>query len=178
MRRGLLLGVGVTLLVLLAGALLMVTFGLVPANADASPPALERWAAKKSLRATIAREAQKGDNPVALTDDNLLAGMKLYVPNCTLCHGGADGAASVVARGLYQRAPQLAKDGVEDDPPGVTQWKISHGIRFTAMPSFDRTLSEEQVWQLTLFLSHMDKLPPAVEAAWRQAASAPPPPHG
>ena len=55
---------------------------------------------------------------------------------------------------------------MEDDPPGVTYWKITHGIRFTAMPSFDRTLTEQQVWQVALFLAHMNKLPASVETAW------------
>ncbi len=166
-RRGLLLGIGATILIALLGAWVMVTFGLVPANADADPPGIERWAAKKSLRATLARDAPRGDNPVPVSDANLAAGLKLYTDNCAVCHGGADGAPSVIARGLYQKAPQLAKDGVEDDPPGVTYWKIAHGIRFTAMPSFDRTLSEQQVWQLALFLAHMDKLPASVQNAWR-----------
>ena len=173
MRRGFLLGVGTTVLLLLLGAWVMVSFGLMPANADAEPPGLERWAAKRSLRATLERDAPTGDNPVPLTDDNLGAGMGLFVHNCAVCHGGADGSPSIVARGLYQKAPQLAKDGVEDDPPGVTYWKIAHGIRFTAMPSFDRTLSETQVWQLVLFLSNMDKLPPSVATAWRQGPGAP-----
>ncbi len=165
------LGVGATIVLGLLCAWLVVTFGLVPANSDADPSGIERWAAKKSLKATLAREASKTDNPVTVTDENLAAGMKLYVANCAVCHGGADGSPSVIARGLYQKAPQLAKDGVEDDPPGVTYWKVAHGIRFTAMPSFDRTLTEQQVWQLALFLAHMDKLPPSVEAAWRSGTA-------
>ncbi len=173
MRRGFLFGVGATILALIVGAWVTVAFGLMPANADAKPPGLEAWAAKKSLHATIAREAPKGDNKVPLTDANLMAGEKLYMQNCAVCHGGSDGSPSVIARGLYQEAPQLAKDGVEDDPAGVTYWKIAHGIRFTAMPSFGRALTDEQVWQLTLFVSHMDKLPPAVDTVWRQAPGTP-----
>jgi thiosulfate dehydrogenase len=174
MRRGFLLGVASTILLLLVAAWVIVTFGLVPANADAVPPELEAWAAKRSLRATIARDAPKTDNPVPLTDANLVAGLKLYGEDCAVCHGGADGAPSVIARGFYQEPPQLAKEGVEDDPPGNTYWKIAHGIRFTAMPSFDHSLTEQQVWQITLFLVHMDKLPSSIEPMWRQAAPAPP----
>ena len=177
-RRGFLLGVAATILLLLAGAWAMVTFGLVPANADAEPPRLEAWAAKKSLRATLARDAPKNDNPVPLTDANLTAGVKLYVDNCAVCHGDAEGSPSIIARGLYQKAPQLAKDGVEDDPPGQTYWKISHGIRFTAMPSFNRTLTEQQVWQLALLLANMDKLPASVKTMWRQGPITPAVPAG
>ncbi len=167
-KKSFLLGVGATVLALLLGALVVVEFGLFPANADAKPSALEAWAAHKSLDATIGRDAPKGPNPVKLSDANLLAGMKLYSQDCATCHGGADGSPSVIARGLYQEAPQLAKDGVEDDPPGETFWKVDHGIRLTAMPSFGHTLKKQQVWQIVLFLKHMDKLPPAVAKAWRQ----------
>ena len=55
-----------------------------------------------------------------------------------------------------------------DDPAGVTYWKVDHGIRLTAMPSFGHTLTKHQVWQIVAFVSHMDKLPPAVAKAWRQ----------
>ena len=84
-----------------------------------------------------------------------------------MCHGAAGGSPSNIARGLYQHAPQLAKDGVEDDPEGVTYWKVTHGIRFTGMPSFGATLDEEQRWQVVLFLKHMDGLPPTPERIWK-----------
>jgi thiosulfate dehydrogenase len=141
--------------------------GMMPANADAKPPGIERWAAHASLRAAIRRGAPKTPNPVALDDTDLLAGIKLYSQNCAVCHGAADGQATNIASGLYQKPPQLATDGVEDDPEGVTYWKIDHGIRFTGMPSFGGKLDDRQMWQLTLFLKHMDSLPPAPQRAWK-----------
>lgn len=167
MIRGIVIGaVGVVVLGLIliyAG----VEAGLMPANADGRPAGMERWAARTSLAATLRREAPTTPNPVALNDANLEAGIKLYGENCAVCHGAADGAPSNIARGLYQHAPQLAKDGVEDDPEGVSYWKITHGIRFTGMPSFGATLSDEQRWQLALFLKHMDSLPPAPDSLWK-----------
>lgn len=73
-----------------------------------------------------------------------------------------------MAHGLYQKPPQLAKDGVEDDREGVTFWKLKHGIRLTGMPSFGSDLSDEQLWKLALFLKHMDKLPPKAQAEWNK----------
>jgi mono/diheme cytochrome c family protein len=145
--------------------------GMMPANADGKPSRIERWAARTSLHATLARDAPKTPNPVPLNDANLTAGIKLYARNCVVCHGASDAKPSNVARGLYQKPPQLAKDGVEDDPEGVTYWKIDHGIRFTAMPSFGKSLTDKQLWQLTLFLKHMDKLPGAPESAWKAVKS-------
>ena len=96
--------------------------GVIPANANGAPLPFETWAAKSSLRAALAREAPKGPNPVALTDANLIAGIGLYAKHCAICHGTAKGDASMtpLARGLYTRPPQLATDGVEDDPEGYS----------------------------------------------------------
>ena len=167
MIRGLILGIVVTLVFFGAAAYAGVQLGLMPANADARPSKLETWAAKTSLHATLRREAPKTPNPLPVTDQNLLAGIKLYGENCIVCHGASDAQPSNVALGLYQRAPQLGKDGVEDDPAGVTYWRVYHGIRLTGMPSFGHTLNETQVWQVTLFLQNMDKLPPAPQRAWK-----------
>ena len=171
MIKGFAAGVAATVVLGLLGAYLFVSMGCMPANADAKPPALEKWAARKSLKATIDREAPKTPNPVALDDENLKACVKLYAANCIACHGAADGAASNIAKGLYQRAPQLGKHGVTDDEEGETYWKIYHGIRMTGMPSYRGTLSERQMWTITLFLKHMDELTPGAEKAWKALPS-------
>lgn len=166
MARGFLLGIIVTLVAIAVLAYASVALGLIPANADAKASRLERWAAKTSLHATLSRQAPRIANPVALSDPNLIAGIKIYETNCVICHGAADGKKSNVAAGLYQHPPQLAGDGVEDDPEGVTYWKVDHGIRFTGMPAFGHTLTDLQLWQVTLFLKHMDALPPVAQRTW------------
>jgi len=165
--RGIVIGVVATLVAMALFAYIGIEAGVMPANADAKPSKIERWMAHTSLRATLGREAPKIANPVPLTDENLIAGIKLYRQNCAVCHGGADGTPSNVAKGLYQKPPQLAKDGVEDDPDGIVYWKINHGIRLTGMPAFGEALTDQQLWQLALFLKHMDSLPPAPARAWK-----------
>ena len=164
-------GILVTLIGLVIGAYAFISFGCMPANADSRPPMIERWMAHTSLRASINREAPKGAVPVALTDANLTAGVRLYAANCAVCHGASDAKASNIAMGLYQHAPQLADDGVEDDPEGVIYWKVKHGIRLTGMPAFSPTLTDDQIWQTVLFLKHMDSLPPAVAKVWKAVPS-------
>jgi thiosulfate dehydrogenase len=83
-----------------------------------------------------------------------------------VCHGGADGAASPIARGLAPNAPQFAKDGVEDDHEAETNWKIAHGIRSTGMPAFRETLSDREIWQIALFTKHANSLPARIHQAW------------
>jgi mono/diheme cytochrome c family protein len=171
MARGFVLGAVAAFVVLALFVYIGIGAGAIPANADAKPSKLEAWMARTSLHAALAREAPKGPNPVELNDENLIAGIRIYAANCAVCHGAADGKPSNVALGLYQKPPQLAKDGVEDDPEGVTFWKVNHGIRLTGMPSFGKSLSDQQIWQVTLFLKHMDALPAAPKREWMSVKS-------
>jgi thiosulfate dehydrogenase len=170
MIRAFFMGVLVTIVVILVGGYFGLRNGIVPANSDATPSSFEIWAAQTSLRATLQREAPTTPNPVTLTEENLLAGIDLYGQHCAICHGTAKGetSASPLAKGLYPQPPQLASEGVEDDPEGVTFWKVKHGIRWTGMPAWRDTLNDQQIWTLALFLNHMDKLPPAAQQAWQK----------
>ena len=176
MFKGFVTGVASTLALALVCVYALVRSGLIPANADAVPGALETWMARTSLEATLDRYAPKQQNPVALTDQNLLEGVRRFARNCAVCHGsaGGDASASPIAKGLYQKPPQLATDGVEDDPEGETFWKVKHGIRLTGMPSFGRSLSDRDIWTLALLLKHLDKLPPSARQAWQQVRNWPP----
>ena len=165
-------GVVFTLAFLAAAGFAAIKLGVLSAGADAHISWAEKFAAKTSLHASIARGDVKYRNPLQPTDANLSAGATLYGADCAVCHGAADGRSSTLAKGFYIDAPLLAKDGVEDDPENVTYWKLDHGIRFSAMPAFGKTLSSEQLWQLTMFVSRMDKLPPAAEATWKAIPSA------
>jgi mono/diheme cytochrome c family protein len=169
MFRAFLWGVVLTILAAVGGGYAVLRAGLIPANADAKPGWFETWATGTSLDATLAREAPKGANPVPLTDANLVAGIDLYGQHCAICHGTAKGEASAspIAKGEYPAPPQLATNGVEDDPEGYSFWIIAHGIRWTGMPAWRGTLNDEQIWTLALFLKHMDKLPPAAQQAWQ-----------
>ncbi len=166
-------GVASTIAVQLLALVALVYSGFIPANADATPSGLETWAARTSLDATLSRLAPPVPNPIELNNAHLLEGVRLFESNCAVCHGSAAGAeaASPIARGLYQKPPQLATDGVEDDPESESFWKIKHGIRLTGMPSFGSTLSDPEIWTLALFLKHMNKLPDPVQAAWRHVRS-------
>jgi len=175
MLKGVVWGITLTIAAALISVYALLHSGMIPANADAQPGGLELWMAGTSLDATLDRYAPKEQNPVALTDQNLLEGVRLFGENCAVCHGSAKGAKSPspIAKGEYPRPPQLATDGVEDDPEGYSFWKIKHGIRLTGMPSFGYTLKDEQIWTLALFLKHMDKLPAPVQQAWQQVRNWP-----
>ena len=142
-------------------------FGHPPVAVADAPFPMERQIVGIPLNARIDREAPSAA-PIQADENNLVAGAGIYRDRCAVCHGFY-GKPSSFAAHMYPSAPQLWKQhkgssvvGVSDDPPGETYWKVSNGIRLTGMPSFKDTLSDTQIWQVTLLLANADKpLPPA-----------------
>ena len=156
--------------VLLAGYLWL-PLGFVDSRADAPGNALERSVAMPALDASVRRHASQLKNPVAPTEENLAAGMKIYQKNCAGCHGDIHQPHGALADSLNPRAPQFLEDA-PDMPEYQNYYIIQHGIRLSAMPAFRVSLKGEEIWQVTTFLSHMDKLPPQVSEQWKAMAAA------
>jgi mono/diheme cytochrome c family protein len=160
------LGVIVTLLVLILGGLGFATLGLLPTHANVEPPHWEHHLANAAVDASMERHAPRVTNPLPPNDQNFEDGMKLYTMNCAVCHGGLDRKPASLSGSFFPPAPNLISDP-PDDPEWHVFYTIRTGIRYTGMPAWDKTLSEQDMWKLTSFLSHMEKLPPAVQDYWK-----------
>lgn len=169
--RGAVIGVVAVLGIALGVVLTLIYMGYAPMAADTAPSDAEANLAMKAVHAISERQMGGVKNPLPYSEANLLAGLKTYEQNCVICHGASDGKPSNIAAGFYVPAPQFAKDGVEDDPEGATYWKIHHGIRFSAMPAFMHSLKVRDIWQVTMFLKHMDSLPKSVHMRWKATKS-------
>jgi thiosulfate dehydrogenase len=65
---------------------------------------------------------------------------------------------------MFPKPPQFFQGhGVTDDPVGETYWKAKNGIRLTGMPAYGSSVSDQQLWQVSLLLAHADKLPPSAQ---------------
>ena len=109
MAKGFILGFIVAIAAVAAGGDFSVTTGALPVRQDIKLSELEEWAARTSLRATIRREASGLKCPVQPTEKNLTAGLTLYEKNCQMCHGGPDGAASSITRGIPPNRPSVPR---------------------------------------------------------------------
>src|SRR5579864_3889936 len=165
------LGVITTLVVMALGVVIYPRFGFLSFNADEQPSATESKLAMDAMDASIKRRAPGMMNPVQPTEANLLEAMKLFKTNCALCHGDPSAPEKVLGKSFYPPAPQFLKDS-PDMPPNHNFYLIKHGIAWTGMPAWGRTLSDDQIWKLTSFLEQMDKLPPAVDQQWKMGATA------
>jgi len=156
-------------IVVLAG-FLWLRLGFMDARADVPENALERAVAMPALDASVRRRAPQLQNPIAPTDDHLVAGMKVYQNHCAGCHGDIHQPHAAIGDALYPRAPQFLEDA-PDMPEYQNFYIIQHGIRLSGMPASRNSLKEEEIWQVTTFLSHMDKLPPQVSDQWKVLAA-------
>lgn len=169
--KNFLIGVLVTVLVPLLGALIFFKLGLMAVNADATPGWFEKRIASMSLNAAVARNAPRVENPIPVTDESLKKGMKLYKDNCAGCHGGPDGSSDF-GLAFYPAAPQFVKwTHPLGDPDPEVFYIVKHGVRMTGMPSFGSEkspmLKDDDIWTLVRFLKAMTALPPAVEQEWK-----------
>ena len=166
--RAFIAGILVTLLVLFAIALAIAELGFIPTSADATPPKFESRMAMSALDASMERHAPRINNPVPITDDNLIDGMKIYTMNCAVCHGTMDYKPSALAHSMYPPPPQVLLDPL-DDPEWHLYYAIRTGVRYTGMPAWNKVLNDQDMWKVTAFLSRLDKLPPAAQDYWKKA---------
>lgn len=174
--KGFILGIVVTLFVLFAIGLIIAQFGLMPTNADATPPAFETKIAEEALDASMERHAPRVNNPVPATDQNLIDGMKIYTMNCAVCHGTLDYKPSLLEHSMYPPPPQVILEPL-DDPEWHLYYAIRTGVRYTGMPAWNKALTEQDMWKVTGFLSRLEKLPPAVQDHWKKSFGTSPEEH-
>jgi mono/diheme cytochrome c family protein len=162
--RGFLIGIIFTVAVIVVGGLLFAKQGYLRLEADQPLPALEQKIAMSAVDASVDRHAPSLKNPIQTTDENLMEGAKIYLHNCAGCHGLPSNPDSQFGRSFYPPVPQFFKDAPEmSDHQNfyITQ----HGIRWSGMPAWSKTLSEQQIWTVVTFLSRVEKLPPAAQKA-------------
>ena len=162
---GLIVGIGLLLL----GGYLFATRGSLFMGTKGGPLPMERSIAHKALSASIGQSSQD-QSPFPTDETNLLAGAHVYQQNCAVCHGRLDQPAPETGKRFYPHVPPLLppSEGVTDDPVGTTHWVVNNGIRFSAMSSFEGTLTEAEIWQVSLLLRNADKLPPPVQEFLRK----------
>jgi len=139
------------------------TSGSAPVATADPPMPFEKKLANAALHARIDKEMPKSA-PIAADENAYRAGAQIYREHCAVCHGVPGMQQSVIAKGMFPKPPHLFHGkGVTDDPPGETYWKVANGIRLTGMPAFKQSLSDTQMWEVSLLLANADKISDAVK---------------
>jgi len=159
--------------------LIVARLGFLPIHANTSPARWESAFAHMALNASAARHAPRVPNPIPPTEENLRAGMKLFEDDCAGCHGTPDTASKNEANViLYPGAQQFALHPPEK-PDFQLFWIVKGGVRYSGMFAWGgqfapnasgQDVSDLKIWTAVTFLTHLNALPPAVNADWHRKA--------
>ena len=156
-------GLFVGLIIVPAAVYFYFASGSAPVATTDNTMPFEAMMANKALHARIDKEMPK-TVPIAADESAYVAGAQVYREHCAVCHGVPGMEQSAIAKGMFPKPPHLFRGkGVTDDEPGETYWKVANGIRLTGMPGFKPSLSETQMWQVSLLLANANKISDAVK---------------
>ena len=110
------------------------------------------------------RHAPEIPNPVQPTNENLIAGGKMYLGECGGCHGTPGKAEDETGDSLYPPIPQFPKVGTEYSEAQIF-WVAKHGIRRSGMFVNGQWDSDERLWQVSAFIKRIRSLTPNVRTA-------------
>ena len=169
-----LLGIVFTIVIIFVGGFLLLKKGYMSMAADVDPLPLEKSLAMGAVDASTERHAGERKNPTPATEENLVAGAQLYLNHCAGCHGVPSNPDAPFGKSFYPPVPAFFKDA-PDMPENQNFYIIAHGVRWTGMPGWNKTLTEAQIWQVVTFLTNIEKLPPAASKVFEPPAAAPQP---
>lgn len=101
----------------------------------------------------VPREARERKNPLAQNEVLTAAGKELYAKLCLSCHGPSGRGDGPAAAALSHRPTDFASV-LPGQMDGELFYKITKGGG--AMPSYEKTLTEEERWRIILFLRTLE----------------------
>jgi mono/diheme cytochrome c family protein len=159
--RNFLGGVVFTLIVVILGSLAYLRLGFAEVRGDLPPSNWEKALMFSSAHASVRRRAPELPNPVPPTDENLIAGAKIYSEECSGCHG-AVGKADETGDSLYPPIPQLPVVGTTYTEAQIF-WVAKHGIRLSGMFANGKWDSDQKLWTVAAYIKRIQSLPPRVQ---------------
>ncbi len=166
--RQFLLGSLVTILVFVIGGIVYLRLGLAEVRGDIPASRVEDSLLRMAVHASVRRHAPEVPNPVEPSEENLIAGGKMFLNECGGCHG-TPGKIQKWPNALNPDAPQLPEVGPEYSEAQIF-WVAKHGIRRTGMFANGAWDSDQKLWTLAAYIYRIKKLPPRVTEEIEKAA--------
>jgi mono/diheme cytochrome c family protein len=157
-----LLGALTAIVIVAVGGFAYLRMGQAEVRGDLPPSKLESLLMSSAVHASVRREAPEEPNPVAATDENLIAGGNLYHDGCAGCHGIPGKAKKDGGDVLFPPVPQLPLVGTDYTEAQIF-WVIKHGIRRTGMFANGKWNTDKDMWTMAAYIKRMQSLPPHVQ---------------
>jgi mono/diheme cytochrome c family protein len=94
-------------------------------------------------------------NPMSGNNSTIAETKKLYITNCSPCHGDKGRGDGPAAQGLNPKPADHTSVKVQSETDGAIFWKLSEGRN--PMPGYKKIFSEDQRWELVNYIRTMAK---------------------
>jgi len=117
---------------------------------------LTLWAISTTSDNSVRHHADDIVVPEGALQDSL-GGFGHYNEMCLDCHGGPGIDREEFAEGMYPLPPTLV--GIDSVwTPAQLFWIVQNGYKFTGMPAFGSTHTDEQIWKIVAFTEHLSRM--------------------
>jgi mono/diheme cytochrome c family protein len=135
-----------------AGVLFSGLFNVAATVAD-SPPL--RWMFVTVREGSIKYHARDIQAPPVADAAHLANGFKVYREDCVMCHTPVGRQPSPMALGFNPQAPTFEEN---DMTAAQLFWVAKNGIRFTGMPAWGPSRSDQDLWDAVEFAMKLPKM--------------------
>lgn len=147
-------------------------FNVAATVVDAAPL---RWVLVTTREQSVKLRARDIQVPPLGGAEQVERGFFLYRQECAMCHTPVGQKPTWMARGLNPEAPTFGEDA---DDMGAAElfWATKNGIRFTGMPAWGPSRSDQDLWDVVAFMMTLPKMSAAdYDALDRRIPSRPSP---
>lgn len=138
--------------------------GYAKARGDTPASSLEARLLEPAVHASVRHHAPETPNPFPPTDQNVIAGGKIYLAECSGCHSELEPGKGGSPTALVPSPPQFSSVGTEYTEAQIF-WIAKHGIRRSGMFANGQWDSDDRLWRVSTFLKRIRSLPPNIRAA-------------
>jgi mono/diheme cytochrome c family protein len=135
-----------------AGVLFSGLFNVAATVAD-SPPL--RWMFVTVREESIKFHARDIKAPPVADAEHLANGFQVYRENCVMCHTPVGRKPTSMSAGFNPQAPSFEEN---DMTVAELFWVTKNGIRFTGMPAWGPSRSDQDLWDAVGFVMTLPKM--------------------
>jgi len=129
-----------------------------PFAADRPPGRVEAFVASRLVRLSIPASQRAAANPFAGDAAVWRDAVDHFGEHCAACHGTDGRGQSAFGRMMYPPVPDLTSAAIQQFSDGELFAVISHGVRWTGMPAFRSTDTDEEIWKLVSLIRRLPSL--------------------
>ncbi len=152
--KQLLIFLGILIVVVAVFFLIFIYSGIYNVSALDHHSAFVSWVLSTTMEKSVAHHAKDIQVPSATDSSALVKGFDNYRHMCLGCHGAPGISQGKMAGGLYPDPPKLVETADEWSAAELF-WITKNGIKDTGMPAWGPIVSDQDIWDIVVFLGQL-----------------------